>query len=265
MAAALMSRHPDERRPVLGILGLLVLVAVGVPALAGADASVDVRPADEAPVELLRPADGEVLEAGREATVAWRAVRDLAAEGIREWEAFLSFDGGRHWPVRVTPHLDADRPSFRFTVPAVASDDVRLMLRFGDEVREVGYVLPLRLRTVVPPGARTPLAAPAVGPGEAARPGAPGVVLWVEGSRDGARTTTRSATLLPPVLRATTTGRPPRGWPVATAPERRTNEAGGDRTAGAAPARPVSRGAPPNRSWPAVSLPLLLLLCRRDE
>jgi hypothetical protein len=115
---------------------LLMAVAVlALPAAAAADLDVTVRPVCELPVELIRPLPGEVLVGGREATVAWRPLRELDDLGIDEWEAFVSYDGGRHWPVRITPHLDIELSSFRFVVPHIPSDDVRLMLRFGDERR----------------------------------------------------------------------------------------------------------------------------------
>ena len=193
-----MSSHRPN--PALPALAALLALALASPALA--DPHLSIRPASEIPVELLRPAAGEVLEAGREATVAWRTTRDLAAEGIEEWEAFLSFDGGRRWPVRITPHLDIELSSFRFVVPPVASGRARLMLRFGDEESEVGYVLPLELRTVVPATAWAPAPAPSWRRGERARADAPGVVLWVEGRRDGRDFETRAAIWSPPGLRA---------------------------------------------------------------
>jgi hypothetical protein len=41
-----------------------------------------------------------------------------------EWEAFLSLDGGRTYPVRITPHLDLSiRRRFHFQVPAFPTRD----------------------------------------------------------------------------------------------------------------------------------------------
>lgn len=176
--------------------GLLALVAVCWVHPAGVGATepdVVLRPADELPVRVLQPECGAVLEAGRSAVLIWRPLRSLEAEGIHEWEAFLSLDGGRNWTARVTPHLEADISSFRFTVPPVPSDDVRLMLRFGDERQEVGYVLPMRLRTVTAPGPAPRVPAPALRLGEPARNGDPGVTLWLDGDREGRRLVLRSA------------------------------------------------------------------------
>jgi hypothetical protein len=243
---------------------LLAAAVVAAPASADADLDISIRPADEAPVELLRPADHEVLEGGRESTVAWRALRDLASEGIHEWEAFLSFDGGHTWPVRVTPHLDIGLSSFRFVVPAIPSDDVRLMLRFGDERRELGYILPVVLRSVLPRNGwlPTPLPAPSFGRGEAARPGVPGVVLWVEAGRNGRRAEVRAATWDRPGLRRARVARlplwllPAAPWtpvPGCAAPEHSAH-----------PSSAVGRlRSPIGRAlW---SFPLLLLLCRQNE
>jgi hypothetical protein len=243
---------------------LLVAVALlAVPAAAAAGFDVAVRPADELPVELLQPVPGEVLVGGRQATVAWRPLRELSAGGIDEWEAFLSFDGGRHWPVRITPHLDIELPTFRFVVPSIPSDDVRLMLRFGDERRESGYVLPMTLRTVVLQASWTPPPVPAGAPGEAARPGVPGVVLWVEGDRAGQELSVRTAGWTSCGLKASVEPGVS-GWMVLAPPERRGLEWAIDRareSGSTLPARRTSSSA----ASPVRAVLLLLLLSRRNE
>lgn len=136
-------------------------------------------------VRLLSPAAGSTLVAGSRERLAWEPVAPLAA-AIEEWEAFLSLDGGRTYPVRLTPHLDRERRSIAFEVPALPSDGARLLLRFGDERTEVGVEMPERLRIVAGPLASLPPwrdTAPVRG--EAARPGDRGVLYWVTGSRDG--------------------------------------------------------------------------------
>lgn len=242
---------------------LLLAVTALVAAPAAGEVDVAIRPASEIPAEVLSPADGAILVAGQEATIAWRAGEGLASAGVDEWEAFLSFDGGRHWPVRITPHLDADLTSFDFVVPPVASAQVRLMLRFGDERRESGYVLPIRLRTVVPAHAWSPPKAPAWELGEAARPGAPGVVLWVEGPRDGQDPETREATWAPPSLGEM---RPAQlvARPLLAPPERRSLAALAEPAGGQAPGEP-SGTDPRAPDGPLLALPLLLLLRRRNE
>lgn len=136
-------------------------------------------------VELTRPRAGEELVAGTQAIVEWRHLGTALDPTIEEWEAFLSFDGGAYYAVRITPHLDIARRSFSFQVPVVVTDDARFMLRFGDEVEEVGLEIPHRFSirlpafTVLGRGRRIPAR------GESARPGEPGVVAWVEGSRAG--------------------------------------------------------------------------------
>lgn len=244
----------------------MLTAAVLVPAVpVAADEDISIRPAAEAPVQLLRPEPGEVLISGRETTIAWRALRDLSAEGIHEWEAFLSFDGGRSWPVRATPHLDISVSSFGFAIPLVPSDDVRLMLRFGDERREVGYVLPMVLSSEISADGWTPpliAPQPVFGRGEAARPGDPGVVLWVEGAGDGRRIVTRTASWRPITATPSRTagGRLPA---VVTPPDERGHRG----TDPIRPSEPTGAGEPdatPARGalyWSS----LLLLLCRWNE
>ena len=79
-----------------------------------------------------------VLHGGHDAVIAVGAL----PAGAEEWEAFLSVDGGAHYAVRVTPHLDANIRSYRFRVPNVATHDARILLRTGDEVHERIVMVP---------------------------------------------------------------------------------------------------------------------------
>lgn len=151
---------------------LAVMLALAVPVMGG------VR------LEVTAPADGEVLRGGSTATIAWEATAPLPA-GVVEWEAFLSVDGGRYFATRITPHLDIDIRSFEFDVPNVASKDVRLLIRVGDEREEKSVDVPLRLSIVADPAVRPPLVRIAPGRGEPARPGDPGVAMWAAGDRGG--------------------------------------------------------------------------------
>lgn len=242
----------------------MTCVALAVAAPAWGFDEISIRPATEAPVELLRPSPDEAFVSGRESTIEWHAHRDLSAEGVVEWEAFLSFDGGRTWPVRATPHLDVSVSSFSFTIPMVASDDVRIMLRFGDERREVGYVLPTIHRSVV--AADTPMrprtSEPTFEAGEAARPGVPGVVVWVDGSREGRRIVTRTAAWRP--VAASRPGPTGTSWgPFLTPPPPNPLEPAGKIEAWRA-TMPLRPAAAAHRTA-QLALPLLLLLCRRNE
>jgi hypothetical protein len=143
-------------------------------------------------VQLEAPRVGDTLQAGDTAELAWEPREPFArldALGqAEEWEAFLSFDGGATYPVRITPHLDVQLRRVRWQVPAIPTTDARLLLRFGNERNETSVELPLRFAI-----AEAPWAAPLFGggarqaalPGEPALPGRPGVVAWVEGSRQG--------------------------------------------------------------------------------
>jgi hypothetical protein len=70
---------------------------------------------------------GEVVE------VRWAAV----PRGVEEMELLLSLDGGRHFTVRVTPDLEADRGSYAWRVPPLPSGDARLAVRVNLDGREV--------------------------------------------------------------------------------------------------------------------------------
>lgn len=79
-----------------------------------------------------------VLHGGHDALISV----DALPPGAEEWEAFLSADGGTHYAVRITPHLDASVRAFRFRVPNVATHDARILIRTGDEVHERIVAIP---------------------------------------------------------------------------------------------------------------------------
>jgi len=133
---------------------------------------------------LVSPIAGEELAAGSFATIEWEGL--ALPEHTVEWEAFLSLDGGRTWPLRVTPHLDISIRRFTFRVPDLPSREARVMLRFGDERREVGMEAPQRFSITLDTALSTPRNRMRVlSRGEAARKGDEGVVVWVRGSRSG--------------------------------------------------------------------------------
>ena len=148
--------------------------------------------AEEGMARLLSPAAGDELAAGSLVTIAWEEI--ALSEHVNEWEAFLSVDGGETWPLRITPHLDISIRRFAFRVPDLPTRDARLMLRFGDERREVGMEAPQRFSIASVASAASGHSAaswaprsPRLSRGERAREGKQGVVVWVEGSREGGR------------------------------------------------------------------------------
>lgn len=159
-------------------LGWLILLLAALPSIARG----------EELARVLSPAPGAELAAGSRVTIEWEPL-SLPAEVV-EWEAFLSLDGGRTWPLRVTPHLDSSIRVFDFRVPAFPSKNVRMLLRFGDErtrMEEVEVEGPAGMSIVGDmsrdDGPTLPLLAGARG--EKARSNDPGTVVWVEGSREG--------------------------------------------------------------------------------
>jgi len=208
-----LASAPHARwRAALGALarsGAASAVALGILAIAAAPAAATVEtetksdameivlltPDDEpAPARLDSPSDAAPLVAGSRAELSWSPTPSLGRlAAAEEWEAFLSLDGGATFPLRLTPHLDRDVRHFRFVVPQVASDDGRILLRFGDERRESAVLLPQRFTivaaavTVLVDGTTMGPARAASGVGEPALAHHAGVSAWVEGTRRGAR------------------------------------------------------------------------------
>ena len=165
---------PRTFRWVLGGLAALVSAAPG------AAREHRLAPADA--VRWIAPADGSVLRAGEPVTFAWERGAGFARLGAaREWELFLSLDGGRTWAVRLTPHLDLSRTVAEVRLPDLVSSDARLLLRVGDERIEHETEPAVRLELLPARSARLrPVARTQASlvRGEPARAGRRGVVLW---------------------------------------------------------------------------------------
>ena len=221
------------------------------------------------PVELVAPRAGATLLAGSEADLEWAPLEPFARlTGVEEWEAFLSFDGGKTYPVRVTPHLDRDLRHVRWQVPGVPTADARLLLRLGDERREIFVELPQRFSIAEAPGMVRVFTLASVAPaaGEPALPGSAGVVAWVDGNRRGGALRQRVAPERPALRPAFS---PPESFPEAIA---LTSEEGPDgppgrvsRAAGGPPADELHTSSTRLAQAPPRASDILLLTRRRNE
>lgn len=239
--------------------------------LAGLLAAGLALPAAAAPaIHLVAPAGGEPLQAGSLAELAWEPEAPFdRLDRIEEWEAFLSLDGGAHYTVRITPHLDRGLRRVLWQVPAAPTRDARLLLRFGDEHRETVFELPQRFTIAGSSTPRFELAPSRVAftRGEPALPGEAGVVAWVEGSRRGGSAR--------PVVAAEPPSAQSRPSLAAGAAETAAAETAGgpafDPAAGAAvisgqiPALPRRANLLPEQTGPASPIPILLQSRRKNE
>lgn len=251
--------------------GMSVLTVLGclLTFLGGAAAAQTFAPSPPNGIVLVSPAPGSRLVAGQRVTLAWRPGADFERLAwVEEWEAFLSLDGGRHFSIRITPHLDLALRTITWRVPNLASADVRLLLRFGDETREVLDPLPAQFEIVPARGGRLLAGGPwqvagvSFASGEPALPGSAGVVAWSEGGREdqSARWVTAVCwqTRVSRVKSSVVYGTPPAAIrdPMPSPGGPRAAESG---AAGAAPVANVKRGADP------CVRDLLLLTDRRNE
>ena len=131
---------------------------------------------------LVSPPSGAIVVPGRIARIEIAG----APSGADEWEAFVSVDGGRTYPLRATPHLPIRERAFDWNVPSLPPGPVRVKLRFGSRGVEREFLLdgPLSLGagdsgSLVVPEAETVGATPA--------PGEEGTVAWVDRENGRAR------------------------------------------------------------------------------
>src|SRR5439155_15536922 len=82
---------------------------------------------------LISPTAGQVLFPGQRVKVEWKAaLPNLDLAGC-EMEVFLSLDGGRSFPMVITPLLDPKATFFHWTVPNMPTNAAVLDIRFGGE------------------------------------------------------------------------------------------------------------------------------------
>ena len=243
------------------VLGCLALASPPIAAAAGTETAA------APPVRLAAPLHGVTLQAGSLAVLAWEPLESFdRLDRVQEWEAFLSLDGGAHYPIRITPHLDRDLRRVLWHVPHIPTRNARLLFRFGDERQETAFELPERFAISGTASLTEALTASlASAPGEPARPGDPGVVAWAEGSRHGAA--------LRQVVALDTTGlaagqsvAPDEAFRLTLESEGSVPDASplasrGLRVPGL---RPVTPRPPERAAWPA-PIPILLLIQRQNE
>ena len=83
---------------------------------------------------LISPTIGQVLHPGQQIRVEWKSVLPNINLGAPcEMEVWLSVDGGRTFPMWISPWLNAKAQSFDWTVPNMPTNAAVLDVRFGCE------------------------------------------------------------------------------------------------------------------------------------
>jgi hypothetical protein len=112
------------------------IVRVRLAALAGLCVLAG-TPVARASSRFSSPSAGESLAPGAVVEVRWTSpCSALRARDLDEAELVLSLDGGRTFPVRVTPELESCASRVVWTVPALPAEHARLALRAGAEERD---------------------------------------------------------------------------------------------------------------------------------
>ena len=83
---------------------------------------------------LISPRVGQVLHPGQKIRVEWRSSLPSINLGAPcEMEVWLSVDGGRTFPMWISPWLNAKAQSFDWTVPNMPTNAAVMDIRFGCE------------------------------------------------------------------------------------------------------------------------------------
>ena len=83
--------------------------------------------------QLISPRAGQVLYPGQKVKVEWTSVLPNIDLTACEMEIFLSLDGGRTFPMVITPLLDPRTRFFYWSVPNTPTTAAVLDIRFGCE------------------------------------------------------------------------------------------------------------------------------------
>ena len=82
--------------------------------------------------KLISPTLGQVLYAGQQIRVEWKSMLpNVRYVAWCEMEVWLSLDGGRTFPMCITPILDPKATHFDWTVPNMPTNAAVLDIRFG--------------------------------------------------------------------------------------------------------------------------------------
>lgn len=111
-----------------GLLVTIFAVALGfAPQFVNTSSAVS----DKYSAQLISPTAGQVVYPGQTVRVEWTdMLPDINMAGC-EMEVWLSLDGGTHFTLCLTPHVDPHAKYFYWTVPNTPTNEAVLDIRFG--------------------------------------------------------------------------------------------------------------------------------------
>jgi hypothetical protein len=111
-----------------GLLVTIFAVALGfAPPFVNTSSAVS----DKYSAQLISPTAGQVVYPGQTVRVEWTdMLPDINMAGC-EMEVWLSLDGGTHFTLCLTPHVDPHAKYFYWTVPNTPTNEAVLDIRFG--------------------------------------------------------------------------------------------------------------------------------------
>ena len=115
----------NTRRLLVTIFAVALSVAPQLVSTSSADGTYSAT--------LISPRVGQVLYPGQHIRVEWTSVLPNINLGACEMEVWLSVDGGRTFPMWISPWLNAKAQSFDWTVPNMLTNAAVLDIRFGCE------------------------------------------------------------------------------------------------------------------------------------
>ena len=123
-------RIGGTRNGEMKIRGIIILVAMSL-SFAPQFVNTSSAASGKYSAQLISPTAGQILYPGQKVRVEWRSVLPPINLAGCEAEVWLSLDGGRTFPMVITPIMDPKAQYFYWTVPNFPTNTAVLDIRFG--------------------------------------------------------------------------------------------------------------------------------------
>jgi len=125
---------------VLKLKYVILIIILSITVTNGILGQTGQQPVPKPKISMLFPKAGEAFSPGQKVRIAWNV--DLSPKINLSWceqEIFLSIDGGKTFPYRITPELSPSSREYVWTIPNLPTDQAVLDIRFGSEFSQMRF------------------------------------------------------------------------------------------------------------------------------